>query len=141
MKIKEEDNIPAEQMALMIMDNFRGQDNNPLKELLDENQCVSRIVPHNLTNWFQPLDISVNKPSKSFVTNKYNTWFSDEVAAQLRNGTDPADVNVSTKLSDMKPLHARWISDLYQHLRGQKDIIMGLNLRGSWRPSTTPTIW
>ena len=49
------------------MDTFKGQDNNKLRELCSENYCEVVIVPHNLTNKFQPLDLSVNKAAKAFV--------------------------------------------------------------------------
>ena len=44
--------------------------------------CEVVIVPHNLTNKFQPLDISGNKAAKSFVSEKYNTWIANEVSNQ-----------------------------------------------------------
>ena len=72
-------------------------------------------VPHNLTNKFQPLDFSVNKAAKSFIQSKYNDWFADQVFTQLRNGKDPTDVKISSKLSDLKPTHARQIADWYNH--------------------------
>ena len=88
------------------MDTFKGQDNDTLKDLCTENYCEVVIVPHNLTNKFQPLDISVNKAAKSFVQNIYNDWFSDQIAEQLKKGNDPKDIKISTKLSTLKPLHA-----------------------------------
>ena len=51
------------------MDTFEGQDNDRLKELCSENYCEVAIVPHNLINKFQPLDISVNKVAKAFIQN------------------------------------------------------------------------
>ena len=69
------------------------------------------IVPHNLTNKSQPLDLSVNKTTKSFIQNKYNEWFADQVFTQLQNAKDPKDVKISSKLSDLKPTHAKWIAD------------------------------
>ena len=69
------------------------------------------IVPHNLTNKFQPLDLSVNKAAKSFIQNKYNDWFADQVFTQLQNRKDPTNVKISSKLLDMKFIHARWIVD------------------------------
>ena len=54
------------------MDSFKGQDNDTLKLLLPENNCDVAIVPHNLTNKFQPLDLSVNRAVKLFIQNKYN---------------------------------------------------------------------
>ena len=91
------------------MDTFKGQDNDTLKKLCAENNCVVVIKPHNLTNTFQPLELSENKAAKSFIQNKYNDWFADQLFTQLQNGEDPTDVKISSKLSDLKPIHARWI--------------------------------
>ena len=70
------------------------QDNYTLKKLLAKNNCDVVIVPHNLTNKFQPLDLSVNKAAKSFIQNKYNDWFADQVFTQLQNGKDPTNVRI-----------------------------------------------
>ena len=43
------------------METFKGQDNEVLKELCAKNFCEVVIVSHNLTNNFQPFDISINK--------------------------------------------------------------------------------
>ena len=112
------------------MDTFRGQDNKVLKELFDENFCKVVIVPHNLTNKFQSLDISVNKPAKAFISNKYNSWFWKQVSAQLAPWTDPSKVKVSAKLSDIKTLHAQWIVDLYNHMCVEKYTIIGISRVG-----------
>ena len=53
-KIKKEKKYPKEQHSLIIMDTFKGQDNDSLKELCSKNNCIVVIVPHNLTNKFQP---------------------------------------------------------------------------------------
>ena len=47
----------------------------------------------------------------------YNEWFSNEVASQLNRGVDPGEAKITSRLSDLKPLHASWIVDLYQHLK------------------------
>ena len=57
-------------MSLVIMDTFKGQDNEEIAKLCRENNCVLIIVPHNLTNKFQALDITFNKPAKSFIKEK-----------------------------------------------------------------------
>ena len=123
-RTKQEKGYPEEQYSLIIMDTFKGQDNDTLKKLCSKNHCEVVIVPHNLTNKFQPLDISVNKAAKAFIQNKYNEWFSDEVSIQLRRGIDPSDIKISSKLSDLKPLHGSWIVDLYKHLSENKEMII-----------------
>ena len=70
--VKIESGYPEEQYALIILDTFKGQDNDRLRELCSENYCEVAIVPHNLTNKFQPLDISVNKAAKTFIQNMQN---------------------------------------------------------------------
>ena len=69
-KKKEENGLPNEQHSLVIMDTFKGQDNDILKEFCSTNRCELVIVPHNLTNKFQPLDLSVNKAAKAFIQNQ-----------------------------------------------------------------------
>ena len=110
---------PLEQHDLIIMGTFKGQDNDTLKKLCAENNC-DVIVPHNLTNKFQPLDLSVDKAAKWFIQNKYNDWFADQVFTQLQNVKDPNDVKISSKLSNLKPIHARWIVDYYNHVIMEK---------------------
>ena len=51
-----------------------------------KNSCEIVIIPHNLTNGFQPLEISVNKVAKCFTSEKHNYWLANEVSKQLRAG-------------------------------------------------------
>ena len=67
---------PKEQMSLIVIDTFKGQDNDVILDLCEKHMCQVVIVPHNLTKKFQPLNITVNKPTKSFISNKYNEWFA-----------------------------------------------------------------
>ena len=46
---------PDEQISLIIMDSFKGQDNDEVAKLCRKNNCALIIVPHNLTNKFRLL--------------------------------------------------------------------------------------
>ena len=72
---------------------------------------------------FQPSDISVNKSSKYFITDKYQGWYSEKVLPQLNGDVAAHDVKVDVKLSIMKPLHAKWITEMYHHLKRSKQIV------------------
>ena len=111
-------------MSLIIMDTFKGQDNDEVAKLCRKNNCALIIVPHNLTNKFQPLDITVNKPAKSFIKDKYNMWYTEQVAKQLNEGKTPADIKVSLNLSEIKSLHAKWIYEMNEYLRGRSDLVL-----------------
>ena len=61
----------------------------------------------------------------------YNKWFSNKVAAQLNRGVSSTEVKITSKLSDLKPSHASWIVDLYEHLKTETGmIIKGFDSRG-----------
>ena len=79
-KIKVETGYLKEQVSFVIMDTFKGQDNDRMRKFCAKNSCEIAIVPHNLTNEFQPLDISAKKAAKSFVFDKYNSWLANEVS-------------------------------------------------------------
>ena len=82
-------------MSLII----KGQDNDVVPDLCRKHFCQVIIVPHNLTNRFEPFDIIVNKSAKLFVSNKYNDWFSMQVSQQLEKIMQPVDVQVSLGLT------------------------------------------
>ena len=63
---------PSDQYSLVIRDTFKGQDNDAMKELCAKNNFELVIVPHNLTNKFQQLDLTVNQKGKMFISNKFN---------------------------------------------------------------------
>ena len=41
-----------------------------------------------------------------------------------QEGEAPADVEVSLNLSQIKPLHAKWIYEKYEYLRGHSDLVL-----------------
>ena len=92
---------------------FKGQCNCVIIDLSKKDTCQSAIVPHNLTNLFQPLDITVNKVVMSLSSNKCNACFSEQVSQQLEKVIQHADFKVSLGLTELKAMNARWIADLY----------------------------
>ena len=67
-------NLPDDQKALLIFDIFKGQKTQRILDLMVENHSVYVFVPNNLTNEFQPLDLTVNGPSKSFLSVMFQDW-------------------------------------------------------------------
>ena len=86
---------PKEQMSLIIMDTFKGQDNDAILDLCEKHTCQVIIVPHILTNKFQPLDITVHKLDESFISVKYNELFSKQVSQPFEKVIQRANVKVS----------------------------------------------
>ena len=65
---------------------------------------------------FQPLDLTVNKFAKDFMKGMFSTWFSRQVSLGLENGVELDDIQVDYRLSVLKPLHAKWLIELYNHM-------------------------
>ena len=113
------------------MDTFKGQDNEEIKPLYLENNCDLVIVPHKLTNKFQQLDFTINKKAKKFVSSQFNKWYAERVSRQLTNVKSSGDVKVSLKLSDLLLLYAKWVVEMYEYLKEQKEsVIKGFEKAG-----------
>jgi len=65
--------------ALVIFDNFKVQCTFEILKMLDDNQIYVVLIPPNCTNRLQPLDLSVNKPEKDILYNKFQTWYMQRV--------------------------------------------------------------
>ena len=65
-------------------------------------------------------------PANSFISDKHNSWLANEMSKQLRSGKAAADVKVSLKLTVIKPLHAKWIVDLHNTLKDDKEMAINV---------------
>ena len=90
-----------------VSDLIKGHWMEPVKESVCRNN--GKMVPSNMTNEFQPLDLTVNRSCKAYLRKETNTWFSDQVQSQIQNGVTPEKVQVDLRISVLKPLHAEWV--------------------------------
>jgi hypothetical protein len=80
-------------------------------EFLDKlhSKAISTIfVPANCTPLLQPLDCegSVNDEFKKEIKREFTSWYADKVKEAMDEGTDMADIEIDTRMSTLKPLHA-----------------------------------
>ena len=52
--------------------------------------------------------------------NKFNTWYTEEVQRELKNGTSIEDIGLKFLLTIIKPLHVNQIIQLYNELLSEK---------------------
>ena len=74
------------------------------------------LVPANMTNFLQPLDLTVNGYMKKFMRGKFNAWYTLEIGNQLDAGKQLQDIDVPLRLSLLKPYHAEWSIECYNHM-------------------------
>jgi len=68
------ENLPADQRALCIFDNFKAQLISDVLQLLKDSLYDTLFAPVNYTSQLQPLDLSVHKPAKDFLKSKFEEW-------------------------------------------------------------------
>ena len=107
-----------EKPAVVIMDNFKGQITPAVNDLLDENDIHVCLLPPNTTDRLQPMDISVNKPAKDFLRQRFQEWYADQVLQQLHGKEiDSVELEpISLSLPQLKELGAKWLVDMFKHI-------------------------
>ena len=107
--------LPVSQKALLILDAFKGQITDAVKEKLHLLSIEMVQVPANMTHFFQPLDLTVNQAAKQHMSKSFVTYYSDCVSKQLEAGKNLEDIEVDLRLTVVKPLHAQWLVDMYNY--------------------------
>ena len=90
------------QTALVLFDVFSGQTTSSVYELLEEAKVSYIYIPGGCTDTLQPLDLTVNRPAKSFLRENFSILYSNEVKGQIDNGRQASDIKVDMPLSLMK---------------------------------------
>ena len=125
-------NLSPDAPALLIMDVFRGQMTSEVMDLLAKENILVSCVPNNMTHLFQPLDLTVNSWAKRYMKEKFASWYAQKIREGLDSGIKIVDIDIKTQLTVMKPLHAKWLIDLYNDLTSAKgkEVVIG-----GWRAS------
>ena len=120
------------QAALLILDVFRGQMTSEVTNLLKSFNIFFATVPNNMTHLFQPLDLTVNGHCKSFMKKKFAEWFAQQFDKQLTLGKKVEDIEMKFHLTEIKPIHAKWITEFYNHMSTEEGLNIVMN---GWKRS------
>ena len=68
--------LPNDKKILLICDNFGSHKTQKVKDFMSKEYPLIDILllPPNTTSILQPLDISINKPFKTYIKNQYMDW-------------------------------------------------------------------
>ena len=115
-KVIEGENLPVDQKSLVIMDVFKGQVTPMVLNLYKESNIVVVLVPANMTNFLQPLDLTVNGYVKKFMCGKFNASYSLQIENQLDAGKQLQDIDVPFRISLLNSCYAEWLVECYNHM-------------------------
>ena len=97
---------------------FRGQMTKAVHNLLKDHNIFISLVPNNMTHFFQLLDLTVNAWAKKFMKEKYAAWYASQMSCRKSLAVDEMDVKAP--LTNIEPLHAKWIIKLYDEITSEK---------------------
>ena len=119
---KKELGYQKDQRSLIIMDTFIAQENEEMKQLCAKNNCELVIVPRNLTNRIQPLNITINLSTKKLICNKCNPGMLIELANNCETELQLAMLNYPSNWVIWNLFIL--IVETYNHLKNQNDSII-----------------
>ena len=118
--------LPSSQKSLVIWDDFRGHKTDAVMALCEQNNILVAQIPPNFTHLLSPLDLTVNKKLKGLEQEDFCRYYSTALANTIRSnpGADISDLEVDTKLSTLKPLHAKSITRSFHYFNSDGRSIM-----------------
>ena len=103
-------------------------------EKLVNNRIVNLLLfPNFQTADFQVLDLTVIKWVKGIMMHKFNKWFAETLRKELDVGKSLDEISIKFKLMAMKPLHVKWVINLFNQLSSferKKVILAGWKASG-----------
>ena len=109
------------------MDVFRGHITDSVISLLTDNNIHYVLVPNNMTQLFQPLDLTVNKHCKSYLKRLFSEWYAQQIENQLSLGKKVEEIKIEFRLTTLKPLHAKWLVEYYNEITSENGSYVIIN--------------
>ena len=106
---------------LVLFDNFKGQTTERCLKFLETHHIHYVLIPENCTDCLQPLDLAVNKTVKDFMKSKFQKWYAEQAASQLKDDQETHPVDM--RLSMMKPLSDQWLLSMFDHFKNHPEIM------------------
>lgn len=125
--------LPQDQKALLIWDDFRGHKTAAVQKRVAELNISLVGIPANFTHLCAPLDLTVNRSLKLFEQQSFTDYFSSVISTALAASPDQPieDIEVDTKLSTLKPLHATTMRKSYEFFKGEGKRVIASGWRAS----------
>ena len=107
--------------------NFKGQVTPEMLKLLESHHIHMCQLPPNTTDRLQPMDVAVNKPAKAFLKQKFQTWYAEQISAQLEDEADVENVNIEPidlTMAVMKEASASWLVEMWDYISDNPQFIV-----------------
>ena len=117
------------QAALVIIHVFLGQITDDGISLFRDNNIHYILVTNNMTQLFQPLDLTVDKQCKSYQKRLFSEWYALQIDNQLSLEKKVEEIKIEFRLTTLKPLHAKWLVQYYNEITSENGSSVIINGR------------
>ena len=113
----------------MIWDGFKAQSTEKVKLGLEHLNIKDVVAPKNMTYLSQPFDLAINRVVKKMEQCELGDYFVDCITEALISDLkrDLTTIKVDLKFLTLKPVHAKTVSKVYEHLKSDQDKQVILN--------------
>ena len=84
-KFRQKLSLPEDQQRLLIADVFKGNWTDAVVTEAKRSNGKMCAIPSNMTNIFQPLDLSVTRNCKSFLRREAQSWYYLQIEKQMKD--------------------------------------------------------
>ena len=104
--------------GVIIMDNFKGQVTDKVISMLEKCHLHVCLLPANTTDLLQPMDVSVNKPAKSFLKKQFAEWYSEQLLQQIENQNvvPVSDVVLEPVDLSLEHISTNWLVEMWEYI-------------------------
>ena len=85
-KVRQKLSLLKDQQWLLIADVFKGHWTHAVVIKVKRSNGKMCAIPNNMTNIFQPLDLSINRSCKFFLGREAHSWYSPQTEKQMKEG-------------------------------------------------------
>ncbi len=103
--------------ALLVMDHHWSHLCPEVEAALHNKNIDIRMIPKKATDLFSVLDVSINRPFKSYLKNEFTDLITRDITAQLKDGIHPENIKLDLRASRIKPNCGEMIVSAYHKLQ------------------------
>ena len=78
--------------------------------------CHTALIPVKATDLFSVLDVSMNKPYKSYMRDLFGEYCTEAIVKQLQKGVPADEITLDVRISTIKPFCGKWLVAAWQQL-------------------------
>ena len=97
-----------------------------MTELMESHNIHTCLIPPNITDCLQPMDVVVNKLAEAFLKQKLQTRYAEQISVQLGDEASVEDAieSIDLCIARMKEGSASWLVEMWDYIMNNSQFIV-----------------